>query len=46
MTTTHAPKTPGVITDTEGGIVTRWVAVAEVLDPIPARRRGEGRGER
>jgi hypothetical protein len=35
MATTHAPKTPGVITDTDGGI-----------DPIPARRRGEGRGER
>ena len=42
MATTHAPHTPGVITDDQA------IKAAEVLgiDPIPARRRGEGRGER
>lgn len=33
MATTHAPHALSVTTDTEGGIVTRWGAVAEVLDP-------------
>lgn len=42
MTTLPVPHIPGAVTDDQAS------KAAEVLgiDPIPARRRGEGRGER